>query len=184
MDRRTSDKPAETEIWDIYDADRQLTGRTVERGKPLRADEYHTIIHVCVFSPDGKLLIQQRNAHKRGWSGLWDVTAGGAALAGESSGEAAERELFEEIGLRLPLADKRPTLTINYEAGFDDYYIVEAEPLLEDLVLQSTEVQDVRWADKEEVLQLIRDKRFLPLKETYIHLLFDLHRQPTIFDMT
>ena len=183
MDRRKSGKDIELETRDIYDSQRQLTGRIGHRGRPIAANDYHIIVHVCVFHPDGRLLIQQRHPHKRGWSNLWDVTAGGSALEGETSGQAAERELYEELGLSIPLVDKRPDLTINFEDGFDDYFITEASPELEDLTLQPSEVQDVRWATKDEVLHLIDERRFLPLKYSFVHLLFDLHRQPTIFDM-
>ena len=170
------------EQWDIYDANRLPTGRIATRGERLGEEEYHIIVHVCVFHPeDGRLLIQQRQPFKKGWSNLWDVTAGGSALAGETSAEAAERELAEEVGVHLPLSAARPTLTIHYEDGFDDYYLTEAAPEPEHLVLQEEEVQAVRWADLDEVLALIREGRFIPLKESFVRLLFALHEEPTIF---
>ena len=44
------------ELWDIYDKDRRLTGRQIERGQKLGAGEYHTTVHVAIFTPDGRLL--------------------------------------------------------------------------------------------------------------------------------
>ena len=38
------------ELWDLYDADGQKTGRFHERGKPLPPGGYHIIIHVWIRS--------------------------------------------------------------------------------------------------------------------------------------
>ena len=47
------------------------------------------------------MLIQKRAHEKKAWPDLWEVSAGGSALAGEDSWQAAEREVFEELGLKL-----------------------------------------------------------------------------------
>ena len=90
------------ELWEIYDIDRQKTGRLAQRknGCPLPAGGYHLVVHICLFNQKGQLLIQQRQLNKAGYPGLWDVTAAGSALAGENSAAAAARELWEELGLR------------------------------------------------------------------------------------
>ncbi|WP_220126435.1 hypothetical protein [Tepidibacillus sp. HK-1] len=61
-----------------------------------------------------------------------------------SSIEAAERETFEEIGYRIDLSNERPFFAINFEEGFDDYYLVEREIDIESLTLQYEEVQKVK----------------------------------------
>ena len=88
------------ELWDIYDIDRQKTGKLCRRvdGKALADQDYHLVVHICLFNPQGQLLIQRRQLDKAGYPGLWDVTAAGSALAGETSAQAAARELFEEMG--------------------------------------------------------------------------------------
>lgn len=93
---------------------------------------------------------------------MWDVTVGGSALQGENSFQAAERELFEEIGLELDLSDTRPNFTINFPQGFDDYYILEHEVDLTALRLQEEEVQAVRWVSKEEVLRMQEEGAMIP----------------------
>ena len=144
----------ETELWDIYTKDREKTGRLHSRGNRMQDGEYHMVVHICIFNSRNQLLIQKRQPFKKGWANMWDITVGGSALQGESSSQAAERELFEEIGLKLDLSDVRPDFTINFEDGFDDYYLLEREVELDELCLQADEVQEVRWADKEEVLQM------------------------------
>ena len=162
------------EIWDIYDANRCRTGRTVVREKAWGFEKYHLIIHVCVFHPDGRMLIQKRAHRKAAWPDLWDVSAGGSALAGEDSWQAAEREVLEEIGLKLNLRDVRPHLSINYERGFDDFYTVIQDVNPDQLVLQTEEVAEVRWATLEEVRRMERDHTFVPYFPGLIELMWQI----------
>ena len=41
---------------------------------------------------------------------------------------AAEREVLVEIGYPLHLTQKNLILTVSFEGGFDDIYLVEAKP--------------------------------------------------------
>jgi len=94
---------------------------------------------------------------------MWDVTVGGSAIAGDTSQTAAERELFEEIGYKMNLSKIRPHLTMNFEVGFDDYYLVETEVEIETLKLQFEEVQSVKWATKNEIIAMMDNGDFIPL---------------------
>ncbi|MEW8967900.1 NUDIX hydrolase [Exiguobacterium alkaliphilum] len=123
------------ELWDVYTVNREKTGRTWERGTRLPQDDYHLVIHVCIFNKDGQMLIQQRQPFKDGWSNMWDITVGGSATVGDTSQQAAMRELEEEIGLKLDLSNTRPHLTVNFDEGFDDIYLVEADIDLDELTL-------------------------------------------------
>ena len=162
------------EIWDLYDQNRVPTGETMERGKPVPAGRYHIVAHVVVFDAQGRMLIQQRQPFKEGWPNLWDITAGGSALAGESGVRAAQRELREEIGLSLDLTDAPPVLTIFYDDCFDDVYMATHEVDPATLALQHEEVQAVRWATEAEVLALLEEGAFVPYHRDYVTLLFRL----------
>lgn len=162
------------ELWDVYDADRRRTGRTAARGAPLGPGEYHLVIHVCLFNAAGEMLIQQRQPFKQGWPDRWDFTVGGSVQAGEDSACAAMREAQEELGLALALRGVRPRLTVNFARGFDDIYVVEQEAALDALRLQYEEVQAVRWASKEQILDMIREGSFIPYQPALVELLFAL----------
>ncbi len=122
------------EHWDIYNADRIPTGKTIERDMPLQKGEYHLVVHVCIFNSNGELLIQKRQPWKSLWPGMWDVTVGGRALAGESSIQAAQRETLEELGYAIDLSNDRPFFTMNFEEGFDDFYLIERNIDVSELV--------------------------------------------------
>ena len=152
----------ENELWDLYSRDREKTGKIHRRGDSLKEGEYHLVVHICIFNSKNELLIQQRQPFKEGWPNMWDVTAAGSALQGETSQQAAEREVAEEIGLKIDLSNNRPNFTINFARGFDDYYLLEQEVDLASLHLQEEEVQAVRWVSKDEVLAMQAQGTMIP----------------------
>lgn len=160
------------EIWDVYDIDRNKTGQTIQRGEKLPEGGFHLVVHICVIGSDGRMLIQQRQPFKKGFSNLWDVTAGGSAVKGENSRQAAHRELLEEVGLELDFEGVRPHFSVSFDVGFDDWYVVFADPDISALKLQYEEVQAVRWAAPEEILALIDRGKFVPYFKGYISTIF------------
>lgn len=160
------------EIWDLYDKDRIKTGETMLRGSKFKENTYHLVVHVCIFNLEGKMLIQQRQPFKDGWPNMWDITVGGSAVSGDTSQLAAEREVYEEIGYKLSLDGIRPSLTINFDKGFDDIYLIQKDIDISKLKLQYEEVQSVKWASKEEILSMIDEEIFIPYHKSLIDLLF------------
>ena len=166
------------ELWDLYTADRIKTDRTMIRGGAHPTGYYRIVVHVCIFNDHGQMLIQQRQPFKKGWSNLWDITVGGSAVSGDTSQTAAQRELQEELGIVHSFENLRPALTINFPDGFDDIYLIEKNADLSALHLQYEEVQNVRWADMDEILAMIDDGTFIPYHKSLIGLLFFLRNHP------
>ena len=161
------------EYWDIYDENRVKKAGVMKRGEPMRDGDYHLVVHVCVFNDKDEMLIQRRQPFKSGFSGLWDITVGGSAVMGDSSRSAAERELFEEVGIKVDLSSVRPHLTINYDHGFDDFYLLQRNDIdISTLKLQYEEVAEVRWASEDEIVRMLHEKTFIPYYEHLIRLLF------------
>lgn len=165
------------ELWDVYDVNRNKTDRKMVRGEAFADGDYHLVVHVCIFNTKGEMLIQQRQSFKEGWPNLWDISVGGSAVQGDSSQTAAEREALEELGIKLNLQGIRPHFTINFDRGFDDIYLVEKDIDLSELTLQYEEVQNAKWASREEVLQLIEKEEFIPYYPSLINLLFDTRKK-------
>lgn len=140
---------------DIYDARRNLTGRTHLRGTPWRDGEYGLVVCVWVHDGKGNLLLTRRAAEKS-FPHTWE-NSGGAAKAGETSRQAIARELFEETGIR---AD--PESFVFIESGMDpnchyDFYCLRREISLREIVLQPGETEAVQWASFDRVHDLIRE---------------------------
>lgn len=165
------------EFWDVYNENREKTGDVMKRNSPQQAGKLHLVVHICILNAKGQMLIQQRQPFKKGWSGLWDFSARGSALRGEDSGQAAEREIFEELGLKLDLTNVRPYMTINFSGGFDDVYIVQHDVPLSELKLQSSEVKDAKWAYKDEILDMIDNGTFAPYYKSFVNLIFDMENR-------
>ena len=162
------------ELWDVYDLHRNKTGKLLPRGERLLEGEYHLPVHACVFNAEGKMLIQKRQPFKRGWSGLWDITVGGSAVAGESSQEASMREMREEIGLSLDLSSVRPHLTVQFNEGFDDVYLIKKDVDPSTLSLEYEEVEAVKWATLDEIFSMMDEGTFIPYQRHLISLFFDM----------
>ena len=162
------------ELWDLYTQDREPTGKTMVRGSEHPKGYYRLVVHVCIFNRKGQMLIQQRQPFKDGWPNMWDVSVGGSVVSGESSREAAEREVAEELGLEISLENVRPAITISFKEGFDDNYVVVRDVKDEEITLQPEEVQAYKWADEAEILQMIEDGLFIPYHKGKIELLFFL----------
>lgn len=162
------------ELWDVYNRDKTKSGKTMARGEKIEKGDYRLVVHACIFNSKGEMLIQQRQPLKSGWSNMWDITVGGSAIAGETSQTAIEREIFEEIGLKINLQNVQPHLTINFDSGFDDVYLIERDINIDSLVLQYEEVQQVKWAALDEILQKLNDGTFIPYYKSLIQLFFDM----------
>lgn len=168
------------ELWDLYTKDREKLAETMVRGAPHPTGKYRLVVHIAIFNQRGQMLIQQRQADKFGWPSMWDISASGSVITGETSSMAAERELGEELGLSIPFSNRRPALTVHFPDGMGDVFLVEQDVDLCDLVLQKEEVQAVRWADEEEILQMIEEDSFIPYQAHFIGLLFYLRNHATL----
>lgn len=158
---------------DIYDMFRNKTDKTAVRGEVLNAGEFRMAVTVCIFNAKGEMLIQKRQSFKDDWSNMWDFSTAGSALCGETPQEAAEREAFEELGLKLNLSGIRPRFTVNFDGGFNDYFIIEKDIELSSLKLQYEEVQAVKWANKDEIISKIDKGEFITYYHGLVELLFD-----------
>jgi len=135
------------EIWDLLDADANPTGETHVRDTPLPEGRRHLVVAAAVVRRDGYLLVAQRAAGKT-LPLTWEVSAG-SALAGETSREAASRELFEEVGVRCePEQLTSIGRVVERSAFFDLYATVVDGPV--DIVLDPEEVADSRWVTLDE----------------------------------
>ena len=77
----------------------------------------HRAFSVFLFDTDGKWVLQKRAQHKYHSGGLWANACCGHPRPGEDIKDAAERRLYEEIGLRETLA---PRLTTQYSCALDN----------------------------------------------------------------
>ncbi len=168
------------EMWDVYDRDRIKTGKVAERGEYPK-DAYRTVVHVCIFNSEGQMLIQQRDASKPKNPNVWDITLGGCVQTGETSRQAAMRELKEELNLDFDLSHENAFLTVNFDYGFDDFFLLEKDVDLNDVKFNDNEVQAVKWASEQEILSMIESGEFIGYYKSLISVLFDMRANKGVF---
>lgn len=155
------------EYWDIYDADKQRTGRKMKRNDwCLKDDEYHLTVLGVIARRDGKFLITKRVMTKPWAPGWWEVS-GGAAMAGEESKEAVLREIREETGLDVSSFEGGYLFSYKREnPGEGDNYFVDIYRFVgdfeeSDLNLQEAETDGFMLATPEEIKALGEQGIFL-----------------------
>ena len=169
------------ELFDLYDDERKPLNKTIARGERCGVGENRVVVHICIFNKNNQMLIQQRQSFKKGWPNYWDITLGGCSISGETSKQSAHRELLEELGIDYDFANIRPHFTINFDNGFDDFYLLQKDIAVEDLKLQYEEVQAAKWATKQEIIDLIKSQQFIPYDCSFINTLFDLKNKRGLY---
>jgi 8-oxo-dGTP pyrophosphatase MutT (NUDIX family) len=114
---------------------------------------FHVVAGTCAYRPDRAVLLTQRAASKD-FPLAWEFPAG-SALAGESSREAAVRELAEEAGLVVDTEDLALVGRFVDSAALFDVYVVRVSGL-EPLKLDPAEVFDHQWVSVAEVERRFR----------------------------
>lgn len=148
------------ELWDVYDENRNLTGRLQRRGDMLEDGVYHLVVHVWTRNSKGEFLLTRRSPNK-GFPHMWEAT-GGSALAGDDSLTAAVREVREETGLTLDPTAGRCVITYRRENYFCDVWLFHHEFDLNQVILLEGETCDKMRADAEQIRQMYRDGILVP----------------------
>lgn len=162
----------------LVDRNHVMTDKTIERYEIVPKGYYRLVVHAVIFNKKHEMLIQHRVKTKKYWANLWDITCGGCVDFGEESYQGMERELEEELGLHYDLSNEVPLFTFSFYDergdGFDDVYLIIDDVDITKLVLQKEEVDEVKWASLDEILNLLKQDKFITYKETYIKMLFDI----------
>ena len=155
------------ELVDIYDANREPTGRVAARnGLFLAEGEYMLYVLAVVQDAQGRCLITQRTFDKRWAPGAWEVPGGGAH-AGETSWQAVVREVREEVGLDVSAQKREPIYSydnVDLARGdnyFVDIYLFDTDATADDVVLQESEALDCAFATWACICDLADEGRFL-----------------------
>ena len=132
------------EFNDVYDENRNLTGKVHRRGTHWKEGEFGLVVCVWVYDGRGHFLLTRR-AKGTSFSGTWE-NSGGAVKAGESSRTAVARELFEETGIRAEPEEFELLASDRDRNMFYDHYCLKRRIHLKDVVLLPGETDDVMWA--------------------------------------
>lgn len=92
------------EFIDILNVDLSFQ-KTALKSEAHKYGWLHASVHIWFYTLDDKLLFQKRSLDKISFPDVWDVSVAGHIGAGESPELSALREIEEEIGLKIRIAD-------------------------------------------------------------------------------
>lgn len=153
-----------SEIWDVYDTNRNRTGKTVERKNVvLQKGEYHIVVTAIILNEKNEILISKRAPYKR-HGGMWECN-GGSVVAGETSIEGILREVKEELGIifrpdeAIYLKEIKKEQEISY---FKDLWLFRRNIQNEEITFPDGEATEFMWVSIEEFVDMYNNKKIVP----------------------
>ncbi len=145
------------EIWDAYDRQFNKIEKVIlERGRAVPDGMYHLVCEIIVKHNDGTYLLMQRD-FKKHLGGMWELTAGGSALKGETPIECAVRELREETGIiSCNLQELKRIIHDGHHSLYVEYLCI-TDWDKNAVILQDGETVDYKWVDKTALLEMGTD---------------------------
>jgi isopentenyl-diphosphate delta-isomerase type 1 len=134
------------EKFDIVDAQDRVIG-SAPRSQVHAQGLFHRAVHLWLFHPDGRLLLQKRSLSKDREPGRWTSSVSGHVNSGEEYDVAMNREIPEEIG--VPSATCQDFSKIKYFSACSEtdqefvwlYRAIHPGPFQPD----PAEVADLEW---------------------------------------
>lgn len=162
------------ELLDVVDENGCPTGRAVDRETAHREGIRHRTAHVWLMR-EGRngveVLLQKRSANKDSYPGCYDISSAGHIPAGVDFLPSALRELREELGLTakpeelIYCGQRRFSFSTEFhgkpfvDRQVSNVYCIWRDVEPENLVLQESEVESVRWMNLEECKAAVRESR-------------------------
>ena len=156
------------EIWDAYDGEfNRIEGMTLVRGEPVPEGLYHLVCDILVRHADGSYLLMRRDPRKR-HGGMWEATAGGSALRGETPLDCALRELREETGIEAEaLTEIGRVVGDAHRTLYVEFLCVTDWPK-DAVTLQEGETCDYRWVSREALIAMRSDMLITERMQAFI----------------
>jgi len=158
------------EIWDAYNSNFEIIdGMTLIRGeeKSIPDGVYHLVSHILVKHKDGTYLLMRRDLNKP-YPGMWEATAGGSALKGETPSQCAFRELREETGIAASSLEELRRLVKDSTHTCYVEYLCETDCDKDSILLQEGETIDYKWASADEISDMTPDELLSESMRQYI----------------
>lgn len=148
------------EFVDLYDGDRNFTGRKVVRGEKYEEGLYKLSVHIWITNNEGKIYIQKRAESRKMFPNYWE-NPGGGVISGQDSETTLKREFEEELG--IPMSGKYELIkSIKRKKDFVDIYHLTQDFEIDELHLQDEEVSEARWVDINELKDMVDKGLFCP----------------------
>lgn len=110
---------------------------------------------VFLSNKENQVFLQLRAKDDDSYPGCWDFTAGGTIDKGEEPGDAAKRELEEEVGVNAELKLLGKELFM-YPSGLREWMYIYQGLYEGEFVLDKKEVEKVQSFTHEEIREMVK----------------------------
>lgn len=144
------------EYRDIYDKNKQLTGKTFEKSDGVPEGYFYLMVVCFMQNNKGQFLMQKRVPEK---DGKW-ATTGGHPKAGENSLTGMITEIKEELGISVNPNELQLFKEAKGKNSFCDLYYLKKDIDIKDITVQEDEVESVNWLTLDEINNLFENGQF------------------------
>lgn len=144
------------EIWDAYDEHfNRIENMSLVRGEYIPEGVLHLVCDILVKHFDGDYLLMQRDPGKR-HGGMWEASAGGSALQGETPLECAVRELYEETGIAADKLQQIGQIISSEKHTIYVEFLCVTDHDKDGIILQEGETSAFKWVSRDELIRMDR----------------------------
>jgi len=162
----------QNEVFDVVNENDEVVGKATRGEVHQNPNLIHRVVHIWILNDKGEILIQQRSPTKDKSPGEWDISCGGHVQKGRGPEVSAERELQEELGIKVDcifitkyivkLSDQTEMVNL--------YYAIHSGPFK----FPKEEINQVKFFDKDEALEFIKtDPKASYFSKKEIPIVFD-----------
>lgn len=143
------------ELFVVVDKNDKIIGYKTRKECHSDKSLIHRAVSVVIFNKKGDVALQKRSQTKDLYPGYHTVSASGHVDKGESYEETAKREMFEEIGVKLPITFvTKLLLHMPHETEFDAIFRAESEGPFD---INKKEVESLEFYSKKDIKKM-KDK--------------------------
>ena len=158
------------EKWDAYDSDfKKIDGKILIRGeeKDIPDGVYQLVCEILMKHSDGSYLLMKRDDRKHS-GGMWEATAGGSALIGETPLQCAIRELKEETGIETLVLTKVGTEFNDKTHSVYVEFLCVTNWEKTNIKMQDGETIDYKWVNREDLIAMSKNELVTERMQKYI----------------
>ena len=160
------------EFLNLLDENERLTQKSKPRSLVHRDGDLHAVVHIWIIRRKDigiYVLLQKRSGKKLINPSCYDVSAAGPITQGGEPRKTAVKEIYEELGLEVP-AEKLKIVGVHRNTYSNDQvkdnelsavYIYNEPVDIDTLDICGEEVEDICWAEIDEMLSVIKNGEFL-----------------------
>lgn len=175
------------ELVDLLDSESGKVVGTIMKHEAHRIGAWHKSIHVYLINEKNELLLQLREKSKDLYPDVWDISCGGHVGAGEATQKTAQREVKEELGLKIKISDIKFLFTNKevlkygtfHSSEFVDVFVVRAKVNIKDVKIQESEVAGAKFVPLEKFFAMVasKEEKLFPHWEEYSKILPTLKKE-------